>query len=130
MSLWPGHLQPSTSERYGEISACSLDPNPLPSCSSAVVFSGKANIFLSEVAWGAGVRDLLGSILLVTFCASVIVTRLIRDGLSVDRQALHVASDTGQSTCNRSYINPQLLSIRNGQVDILDQSIYYEDRVV
>ena len=77
MSLWPGHLHPSISERKGDISACSLEPNPLPSWSSASWSSGNANIFrslvredvgfLSEVKRGEGVRDLLGSILLVSF---------------------------------------------------------------
>ena len=49
MSLWPGHLHPSISERKGDISAWSLEPNPLPSWSRAFWSSEKANIFLSLV---------------------------------------------------------------------------------
>lgn len=78
MSLWPGHLHPSISERKGDISACSLEPNPLPSWfirlgsvrSSANIFCSLVREdvgFLSEVKRGEGVRDLLGSILLVSF---------------------------------------------------------------
>lgn len=116
MSLWPGHLHPSISERNGEISACSLEPNPLPSWSRVDWSSGKVNIFLSlvresvsflsEVERGVGARDLLGSILDASFCASPIVTRLIRDGLSVDRQATHVGSDTGQGLSSSSDTSP------------------------
>lgn len=96
MSLWPGHLHPSISERNGEISACSLDPNPLPSWSRVDWSSGNANIFLSEVERGVG----------ESFCASPIVTRLMRDGLSVDKQATHVDSDTGQGLFISSDTSP------------------------
>lgn len=106
MSLWPGHLHPSISERNGEISACSLEPNPLPSWSRVDWSSGNANIFLSEVERGVGVRDLLGSVLDVSFCASPMVTRLMRDGLSVDRQATHVDSDTGHGLLSSSDTSP------------------------
>lgn len=99
MSLWPGHLHPSISERRGDISACSLEPNPLPSwfIRSGSVRSN-ANIFLSEVERGEG----------VSFCASAIVTRLMRDGLSVDRQATHVELATGQGLSSSSDTSPQL----------------------
>ena len=110
MSLWPGHLHPSISERNGEISACSLEPNPLPSWfirlgsvrSSANIFRSlveESASFLSEVERGVG----------VSFCASPIVTRLMRDGLSVDRQATHVDSDIGQGLLSSSDTSPQLL---------------------
>ena len=100
MSLWPGHLHPSISERNGDISACSLDPNPLPSWFiRSGSFRSSANIlFLSEVERGAG----------DSFCASAIVTRLMRDGLSVDRQATHVDSATGQGLSSSSDTRPQL----------------------
>lgn len=72
----------------------------MPSWSRVDWSSGKVNIllFLSEVERGVG----------VSFCASPIVTRLIRDGLSVDRQATHVDSDTGQGLSSSSNIKPQL----------------------
>jgi len=103
-------LHPSISERNGDISACSLEPNPLPSWFiRSGSFRSSANIlFLSEVERGAGARDLLGSILLVSFCASPIVTRLMRDGLSVDRQATHVELATGQDLPSSSDTSPQL----------------------
>lgn len=99
MSLWPGHLHPSISERKGDISACSLEPNPLPSWSIRLGSSRFiANIFLSDVEWGAGVN----------FWASAIVTRFIRDGLSVDRQAMQVVGFTGQGLPSSSDTRPQL----------------------
>jgi len=98
MSLWPGHLHPSISERNGDISACSLEPNPLPSWSRVDWSSGNANIFLSEVERGAG----------DSFCASAIVTRLMRDGLSVDKQATHVELATVQGLSSSSDTRPQL----------------------
>ena len=36
------------------------------------------------------------------------VTRLMRDGLSVDRQATHVVLDTGQGLSRSSDTSPQL----------------------
>lgn len=99
MSLWPGHLHPSISERNGEISACSLEPNPVPSWFiRSGSFRSSANIllFLSEVERGGG----------VSFCASPIVTRLMRDGLSVDKQATHVDSDTGHDLSSNSDTSP------------------------
>jgi len=111
MSLWPGHLHPSISERNGDISACSLEPNPLPSWfirSGSVKSSANILLSLSEIERGVGARDLLGSVLDVSFCASPIVTRLMRDGLSVDRQATHVDSDTGQGLLSSSDTSPQL----------------------
>lgn len=109
MSLWPGHLHPSISERNGEIRACSLVPNPLPSWFiRSGSFRSIANIldwvacvvFLSDVEWGVG----------ESFCASPMVTRLIRDGLSVDKQATHVDCSTGQSLLSSSVIRLQLPS--------------------
>jgi hypothetical protein len=111
MSLWPGHLHPSISERNGEISACSLEPNPLPSWSRVDWSSGKVNIFLSlvreSVSFLSEVERGVGD----SFCASPIVTRLIRDGLSVDRQATHVDSATGQGLLSKVATSPQLLSL-------------------
>lgn len=119
MSLWPGHLHPSISERKGDISACSLEPNPLPSwLIRSGLFRSSANIllflslvrddavFFSEVERGEG----------VSFCASAMVTRLMREGLSVDRQATHVEGFTGQALPSRSDTSLQLLLSRNGHI--------------
>ena len=106
MSLWPGHLHPSISERKGDISMCSLDPNPVPSwLIRSGLFRSIANIFLSEVERGAG----------DSFWASAMVTRLMRDGLSVDRQAEHVAGFTGHGLLTSSATSPHWSLLKNGQ---------------
>lgn len=116
MSLCPGHLHPSISERNGDINACSLDPQSLPSCFNMLGSSrSNANIFLSEVERGVG----------ASFWASVMVTRLIREGLSVDRHASHVLVETGHGLSSSSVTRSQLLLFWNGQFFISIYSVYF-----